>query len=54
MSMTAQENYLISLLGSLSDKNAKAMLLQSYIQTYGGVSDEAGERIKQIMQGGVK
>lgn len=47
--MKETEEYLIQILENLTDINAKAVVLESYIQEYGPVGDEAGSKIKEIL-----
>ena len=47
--MSDMEEYLIQILEKLTDVNAKAVVLQSYIQEYGPLGTEAGNKVKEIL-----
>lgn len=47
--MTDNEKKLIEILSKNKTKEEKALLLQSYIQTYGPLSNEAGKKVKELM-----
>lgn len=47
------EEILIDALRKAPNENIQALLLQTYIQEYGPVSDANGEIIKQILKEGV-
>ena len=49
--MKDTEIALIALMKQLSSKGAAAILLQSYIQVNGPVTNEAGDEIKEILRG---
>lgn len=50
--MTEKEKLLIKVLVEIPDKEYKAMLLQSYIQSNGPLSDEAAKKVKEVIQHG--
>lgn len=43
------EQMLIDALKMAPDKNIQAILLETYIQEYGAISDENGEIVRQIL-----
>ena len=43
---------LIKLLKQTSDKNTKAILLQSYVQQLGAIPDEYGDVVRGLLEGG--
>ena len=43
---------LIELLKQTSDKNTKAILLQSYIQQSGPIPDEYGDVVRELLKDG--
>lgn len=43
---------LIVLLKQTSDKNAKAILLQSYIQQFGPIPDEYADEVRELLKDG--
>ena len=43
---------LIELLKQTSDKNTKAVLLQSYIQQFGAIPDKYGDEVRGLLNGG--
>ena len=43
---------LIELLKQTSDKNTKAILLQSYVQQLGAIPDEYGDVVRGLLEGG--
>ena len=45
---------LIEALKATEDKNAQAVLLETYIAQYGPVPDEYGDIIKELLRGGTK
>lgn len=47
--MSDMEKYLIEILENLTDINAKAVVLQSYIQEYGPLGTEAGNKVKEVL-----
>ena len=47
--MKQKEKILIDMLSAIDDKNYKAMLLQSYIQSEGPLSDEAASKVKELL-----
>ena len=47
--MTDNEKTLIKILSESKTKEERALLLQSYIQTYGPLSNEAGRKVKELM-----
>lgn len=48
--MTDNEKRLIEIIKRITDKTAQAIILQSYIQANGPVSDEAGNIIKDLLK----
>lgn len=44
-----RESFILRLLKEIPDKNRKAILLQSYVQANGPMSNEAGELAKKIL-----
>ena len=49
--MNDQERLLISILSMTKDKDMQALILQSYIQENGPLSNEAGDKVKAILKG---
>ena len=47
--MTVSETVLVVLLQGVKTKLQKTIILQKYIQAYGGISEEAGNKIREIM-----
>ena len=47
--MTTAEQLLLKLLGAAPDCEIQAMVLQSYIQWNGPVSDEVGELVRKLI-----
>lgn len=47
----AMEQMLIDALRMASNKDIQAILLETYIQEYGAISDENGEIVRQILMG---
>jgi hypothetical protein len=43
---------LVELLKQTSDKNTKAILLQSYIQQLGAIPDKYGDVVRELLEGG--
>ena len=43
---------LVELLKQTSDKNAKAILLQSYIQQLGAIPDEYADAVRELLKDG--
>lgn len=50
--MIEKEVLLIMTITALEDKNERAFLLEKYIARYGGLSNEAGRHIKELMRKG--
>lgn len=48
--MKAEEMVLIEIMKRVSDENVIAVLLQSFIQEYGPLSDEAGELVRKNIE----
>lgn len=48
--MTDNEKRLIEIIKRITNKTAQAIILQSYIQANGPVSDEAGNIIKDLLK----
>lgn len=46
------EQVLIDTLRMAPNKDIQAILLETYIQEYGALSDETGEIVRQILMGG--
>ena len=51
--MTDNEVLLITALKLAKDSNLRALLLESYIQEYGALPDEVGDKVRQILEEGV-
>lgn len=49
--MKDQEKLLITLLSSTTRPEMQALILQSYIQENGPLSNEAGDKVKAILKG---
>lgn len=47
--MTEEEKMLIAILKLIKDRNSAAVILETYIQVNGPVSNEAGNEIKAIL-----
>lgn len=47
-----KERLLIDALRMASNKDIQALLLETYIQEYGAISDENGEIVRQILMEG--
>ena len=47
--MNTAEKLLLKLLGAAPDCEIQAMVLQSYIQSMGPVSDEVGELVRKLI-----
>lgn len=45
------EEMLLEMLRCCNDNNAKAVLLQSYIQHQGPLSEQAGKEVRAILKG---
>ncbi len=48
--MTEEEKMLIAILRQTKDRNSAAVIMQTYIQACGPVSNEAGDEIKAILE----
>lgn len=48
--MTTEEKILIAILRPMKDRNSAAVILETYIQVNGPVSNEAGDEIKKILE----
>lgn len=48
--MTGQEKMLIAILRPMNNKNSAAVILETYIQVNGPVSNEAGDEIRKILK----
>lgn len=48
--MTEQEKMLIAILRAMKDRNSAAVILETYIQANGPVSNEAGDEIRKILK----
>lgn len=48
--MTKEEKMLIATLRSIKDRNSAAVILETYIQVNGPVSNEAGDEIRKILE----
>lgn len=48
--MTEEEKMLIAILRPMKDSNSAAVILETYIQVNGPVSNEAGNEIKKILK----
>jgi hypothetical protein len=48
--MTKDEKFLIFLLAKAQDRNTKAVLLQGYIAQFGPLSDEAGNKVRELLK----
>lgn len=48
--MTEEEKILIAILRPMKDRNSAAVILETYIQVNGPVSNEAGNEIKKILK----
>lgn len=46
--MTEEEKMLIAILRPIKDRNSAAVILETYIQVNGPVSNEAGDEIRKI------
>ena len=47
--MTRMEQILIDALRMAQNTDVQAILLETYIQEYGAISDESGEIVRQIL-----
>lgn len=48
--MTEEEKMLIAILKPLKDRNSAAIILETYIQVNGPVSNEAGDELRKILE----
>ena len=50
--MTKEENVklLVAVLNNATDKNKKALILQSFIQENGSIPDEYGEKVSEALR----
>ena len=48
--MTEEEKMLIAILRPMKDRNNAAVILETYIQVNGPVSNEAGDEIRKILK----
>lgn len=48
--MTEQEKMLIAILRPMKNRNSAAVILETYIQVNGPVSNEAGDEIRAIIK----
>lgn len=48
--MTEQEKMLIAILRPMKARNSAAVILETYIQVNGPVSNEAGDEIRKILK----
>lgn len=48
--MTEEEKMLIAILSPIKDRNSAAVILETYIQVNGPVSNEASDEIRAILK----
>lgn len=48
--MTEEEKMLIAILRQMKDRNSAAVILETYIQVNGPVSNETGDEIRKILK----
>ena len=47
--MTFEEGLLVYILTNIQDESIKATILQSHVQEHGPLSEEAGDKVKEIL-----